>query len=127
MGVAAARLVMVQDVDDEGRPSNQPPPPAGSALLPVLGLLGVTAARAAGWLPLNDPLTRGLLFVPLFIMLVMTLHRQTLAGTKGLASLLGHPFLVYLVSGWACLRGCCMAECCTLPCMSRMKLAFFCE
>ena len=54
-------------------------------------------ARAYGVLPLNDPLTRCLLFVPLFIQLIQNLHRNTVAGAGGMASVLAHPFLVYLV------------------------------
>jgi peptidoglycan/LPS O-acetylase OafA/YrhL len=96
MGVAAARMVMVEGVDDEGKPLDTPPKPAGSALLPALGLLAITAARALGWLQLNDPLTRGLLFTPLFTLLVVRLHRNTLAGAKGLTKLLAHPLLTYL-------------------------------
>ena len=80
-------------VDDEGKPLAGEPKPAGSALLPALGLLGITLARAAGYLPLNDPLTRGLLFVPLFTLLLMRLHRQTIQGSKGLAGFLSHPIL----------------------------------
>lgn len=49
MGVAAARLVMVEGVDDEGKPlPDHKPAPAGSVLLPILGLVGITVARAAG-------------------------------------------------------------------------------
>lgn len=48
MGVAAARLVMVEGVDDEGKPLDTKPAPAGSVALPILALLGITAARAAG-------------------------------------------------------------------------------
>lgn len=94
--MAAVRLVMLEGVDDEGNPTGEAPKPAGSALLPVLGLLGITLARAAGYLTLNDPLTRALLFVPLFTYLVMTLHRQTLQGSKGLSGFLSHPFFTYL-------------------------------
>lgn len=80
IGVAACRLVMLEGVDDEGNPTQEATKPAlgGSAVLPALGLLGITLARAAGVLTLNDPLTRGLLFVPLFTVLVMNLHRNTL-------------------------------------------------
>ncbi len=78
MGVAAARLVMLDGVDDEGKPTGEGPQRAGSALLPLLGCLGITVARALGYLPLNDPLTRVLLFVPLFTAAIMRLHRQTL-------------------------------------------------
>lgn len=98
MGVAACRLVMVETVDDEGKPLSTPPAPAGSALMPALALLGITAARAAGWLTLNDPLTRALLFVPLFTLLVVRIHRNTLQGAKGFTAMLGHPLLTYLVS-----------------------------
>jgi hypothetical protein len=97
MGVAAVRLVMTEGLDEEGRPAaNAAPPAPRSVLLPVLGLLGVTLARAAGWLTLNDPLTRGLLFTPLFLLLVTRLHRNTLAGAGGLTAALAHPLLTYL-------------------------------
>jgi peptidoglycan/LPS O-acetylase OafA/YrhL len=96
MGVAAARLVMTEGVDDEGRPLGSPPPPPASAALPALALLGITLARAAGYLPLNDPLTRGALFVPLFTLLLTRLHRNTLAGARGLTAFLSHPALTYL-------------------------------
>lgn len=56
-------------------------------------------------LPLNDPLTRCLLFVPLFTLLLMRLHRNTLAGAPGLTGVLGQPLLTYLVrvaaGGWS--------------------------
>lgn len=51
MGAAAARLVMVEGVDDEGKPLDSKPAPAGSVLMPIVGLLGITAARAAGEWP----------------------------------------------------------------------------
>jgi hypothetical protein len=98
MGVAACRLVMLDAVDDDGKPSKTAPPAAGSAVLPALGLVAITVARAAGFLPLNDALTRGLLFVPLFLLLVINLHRNTLAGSKGFTKLLEHPVLTFLVS-----------------------------
>ena len=97
MGVVACRMVMVQDVDDEGRPKpGADASQIGSAVLPAVGLVALTVARAAGWFPLNDPLTRGLLFVPLFTLLLQRLHRITLAGATGLTRVLGHPVLVYL-------------------------------
>lgn len=55
---------------------------------------------SAGWLQLNDPLTRALLFVPLFTLLVVRLHRNTLAGSPGLTGVLNLPLLTYLVSTW---------------------------
>jgi hypothetical protein len=56
------------------------------------------AVVLAGWLPLNDPLTRALLFVPLFTLLIVRLHRNTLAGSPGLTGVLNQPLLTYLVS-----------------------------
>lgn len=96
MGVAACRLVMLDSVDDDGKPLGSPPAPGGSVLLPALGLLGVTVARAAGWITLNDPLTRCLLFLPLFTTMIMRMHRNTLAGAKGMTAVLSHPLLTYL-------------------------------
>lgn len=55
------------------------------------------AVLPAGWLPLNDPLTRALLFVPLFTLLIVRLHRNTLAGSPGLTGVLSQPLLTYLV------------------------------
>lgn len=51
----------------------------------------------AGWLTLNDPLTRALLFVPLFTLLIVRLHRNTLAGSPGLTGVLNQPLFTYLV------------------------------
>jgi hypothetical protein len=51
----------------------------------------------AGWLQLNDPLTRAVLFVPLFTLLLVRLHRNTLAGSPGLTGVLNLPLLTYLV------------------------------
>ena len=100
IGVAAVRLVMTERVDNDGKLLSTPAPAPGSALLPLAGLLAVTVARAAGWLTLNDPLTRGLLFIPLFTLLIMRLHRHTAAAASGapggLAGVLQHPVLTYL-------------------------------
>ena len=96
MGVAAVRLVMTEGLNDDGSAKADAPPAPRSALLPLLGLLGLTFARAAGWLTLNDPLTRGALFIPLFLLLLVRLHRNTLAGARGLTAVLAHPALTYL-------------------------------
>jgi hypothetical protein len=42
-------------------------------------------------------LTRALLFVPLFTLLIVRLHRNTLAGSPGLTGVLNLPLLTYLV------------------------------
>lgn len=98
MGVVAVRLVMTETLDDEGKPTRARSP-AGSALLPLLGIVGVTAGRALGWIQLNDPLTRGLVFIPLFLLLLVRLHKQTLQNQErpaGVTGLLSHPALAYL-------------------------------
>ena len=79
MGVVAVRMVMTETLDKDGKPT-LPRPAAGSALIPLVGIAGVTVARAFGWIALNDPLTRGLIFIPLFTLLLMRLHKQTLAN-----------------------------------------------
>lgn len=98
MGVVAVRMVMTETLDEEGKPTLARPAP-GSALLPLLGIVGVTVARAFGWIQLNDPLTRGLIFIPLFILLLVRLHKQTLANQAapaGITGLLSHPALSFL-------------------------------
>jgi hypothetical protein len=50
---------------------------ASSPVVPLVGMVGVIVARAAGWLTLNDALTRGALFIPLFTSFVMRVHTQT--------------------------------------------------
>lgn len=98
MGVVAVRMVMTETLDEEGKPT-LPRSPAGSALLPLLGIIGVTVGRAFGWIQLNDPLTRGLVFIPLFILLLIRLHKQTLANQAapaGVTGILSHPALSFL-------------------------------
>lgn len=82
-------------------------PPGGHALLacadhsqPFLCCASCCLCCPAGWLQLNDPLTRALLFVPLFTLLVVRLHRNTLAGSPGLTGVLSQPLLTYLVRCW---------------------------
>ena len=62
-------------------------------------------ARAFGWLTLNDALTRGLLFIPLFTAFVMRVHRQTVyadlpnsgkPGYNSFSKALGAKWLTYL-------------------------------
>ena len=50
---------------------------ATSPVVPLVGMIGVLFARAMGWLTMNDALTRGLLFIPLFTSFVMRVHVQT--------------------------------------------------
>lgn len=96
MGVVASRLVMTDALEEE---NNKTPAVVQSALLPALGLIAITVARAFGILQLNDALTRGFMFVPLFIILLMRLHRNTLVKTVyrfDFVEFLSHPWFVYL-------------------------------
>jgi len=90
MGVVAVRFVML-DEDPTG-------PSALSPVPPLLGMVGVIVARAYDVLPLNDPLTRSLLFIPLFITFIVCLHRQTIYGSGAyrLSSILSWGPLTYL-------------------------------
>lgn len=95
MGVVASRLVMTDSL--EGNNTNTTT--TQSALWPAVGLIAITIARAFGVLQLNDALTRGLLFVPLFIVLLMQLHRNTIRKTEhrfSFVEFLSHPWLAYL-------------------------------
>lgn len=54
---------------------NEKPP--ASPVLPALGMVAVIVARTFGYLTLNDHLTRALLFIPLFTVFLMRIHRET--------------------------------------------------
>eukprot|EP00241_Pyramimonas_parkeae_P002184 CAMPEP_0114247074 /NCGR_PEP_ID=MMETSP0058-20121206/12824_1 /TAXON_ID=36894 /ORGANISM="Pyramimonas parkeae, CCMP726" /LENGTH=430 /DNA_ID=CAMNT_0001360347 /DNA_START=276 /DNA_END=1568 /DNA_ORIENTATION=- len=93
IGVAACRLVML---DGTGGDKENEKPPA-SPVLPALGMVAVIVARTFGYLTLNDHLTRALLFIPLFTVFLMRIHRETVykAGT-GLSAMMAWKPLVYL-------------------------------
>lgn len=96
MGVVACRMVMTDAINNK---NGEQKSVIKSALLPAMGLIAITVARAFGVLQLNDALTRGLLFIPLFIVLVMRLHRNTLAKNVyrfDMVEFLSHPWLTYL-------------------------------
>lgn len=101
MGAVAARLVMTDGGDAEDRPTGSGGLLA-SPMLPPLAMLALIGARAAGMIALNDPLSRGIFFIPLFIMFVVNLHRRAVSppeGTKGpglMAAILSAKPLVYL-------------------------------
>uniref|UniRef100_A0A7S1N0G5 Acyltransferase 3 domain-containing protein n=1 Tax=Eutreptiella gymnastica TaxID=73025 RepID=A0A7S1N0G5_9EUGL len=83
MGVVAARMVMLdtqadKDAANEGGLWNSI---TNSCLLPIIGMVGIIVARAYDVIGLNDPLTRSLLFLPLFTRFLMNAHRQTLKDT----------------------------------------------
>ena len=91
IGCVACRMVTVRECDPAEDPDREserkrgpgvllggePGTAAASPAIPLLGMLLVIAARAFGWLPLNDALTRSAFFVPLFTAFVMRVHAQT--------------------------------------------------
>jgi hypothetical protein len=48
-----------------------------SPVVPVVGMLALLVARGLGYIPLNDPLIRVLIFLPLFTLFLMRTHRET--------------------------------------------------
>ena len=78
---------------------------ATSPVVPLVGMAGVVMSRTMGWLPLNDALTRGVLFIPLFTSFVMRVHVQTVyedlpnaarEGYNSFSKMLSAKWLTYL-------------------------------
>jgi len=93
IGVVACRLVMMDGV--EGDKENEKSPM--SPLLPAIAMIGIIVARTFNFLTLNDHLTRAILFIPLFTLFLMNVHRETIykPGT-GFSQLLAFKPLAYL-------------------------------
>ena len=49
-----------------------------SPLVPAIAMVGIIVLRTLGYLTLNDHLTRALLFIPLFTLFLMNVHRETI-------------------------------------------------
>lgn len=96
IGAVACRLVMT-DGADGGKPKG-----SSSALLPLLGMIAMLVARASGWITMNDSMARGVIFIPLFTVFLINLHRRAVApeaegkGPGLIASVLSNPALIYL-------------------------------
>jgi hypothetical protein len=92
MGVAACRLVML---DSEKERSE-----TGSSMLPLVAMVTIIILRANDVVTFNDMLVRGFLFIPLFIVFLMRVHRESVSGTsflaKGVVSFFNLPFLTSL-------------------------------
>ena len=117
IGCVACRMIMVKECDPAEDPEGAKDASAGillggapgtlaaSPAIPLVGMLAVIFARAVGWLSLNDPLTRGALFIPLFTAFVMRVHQQTVysdlpkadvPGHRSFSTMLGAKWLTYL-------------------------------
>jgi len=77
MGAVACRLVMLDDPKDAGK--------TASPVTPLLAMLLVMLLRAMEIIELNDMLIRSAVFIPLWIVFLMRIHRQSIgpAGPKG--------------------------------------------
>jgi len=96
MGVVAVRFVMLDGTDGEETPSANGL--MSSPLVPLLGMIGILVLRAYEVVLLNDPLTRSIIFIPLFIKFLINLHRQTIygEGSGRLSEILAISQLQYL-------------------------------
>ncbi|CAE8712335.1 unnamed protein product, partial [Polarella glacialis] len=74
LGAVACRLVMLDGADGE---DPAPKTNAWSTLLPLLGMIDVILLRARGRLHLSDVLSRGVIFIPLFLLFLMSTHRAS--------------------------------------------------
>jgi len=91
MGATACRLVMLDDPRDAGK--------TGSPIIPALSMILLLVARAAGIVELNDMLIRSAVFIPLWIVFLMRIHRESAGpggATKLLPSLLTKSPLMFL-------------------------------
>lgn len=85
LGVVACRIVMLKDRKTS----------ALSTMIPLLGLLLTMAARTT--FDVSDMLYRSLFFVPVFLRLLMAIHRNTVSDcTDPIVSLLNSKPLVWL-------------------------------
>jgi len=101
MGAAACRLVMLDHP--------QAPVKSGPSMAPLCAMVAVLGLRATGAVELNDMLTRSGIFIPLWIMFLMRIHRESandegavlpkLLCKKPLVFLGGISFPIFIVHG----------------------------
>lgn len=106
LGIVACRLVML---DGTGGEKEKKPGPLGT-FLPLLGMVGIILLRASGSIALSDMLVRPLIFMPLFLLFLMGLHRASIVekitdplakfmAWKPLTWLGGLSFPIFVVHG----------------------------
>jgi len=95
LGMVACRLVMLDGAEEE-TPKTSPLDTFG----PLLGMLALIALRATGVLALSDMIVRPCIFMPLFVLFLMGLHRASLPDkiTDPLAKFMALKPLVWLGS-----------------------------
>jgi len=90
MGAVACRLVML----DSGKATEL----VGSSVPVLLAMVSIIALRAVGVIALNDMLVRSLAFIPLWVIFLMRIHRESVGtgGPKALPKMLCNPMLQFL-------------------------------
>jgi len=73
LGFVACRLVMLDGTDGEKKPGVS----LTETLGPLIGMIAIVVLRATGVVALSDMLTRSLIFMPLFSLFLMGLHRAS--------------------------------------------------
>jgi peptidoglycan/LPS O-acetylase OafA/YrhL len=95
LGVIACRIVMLDGGADKDKEVKARKTNALSTVVPLLALVGLMGARAVDALTISDMLFRGALFVPLFLRLLMAVHRNTVNGTTDpIVGILGNSKLL---------------------------------
>jgi len=94
LGVVGCRLVMLDGCDGEEKPKAT----LVDTLGPLVGMVAVIVLRATGHLALSDMLIRPLIFMPLFVLFLMGLHRASVVGkvTDPLAKILAAKPLTFM-------------------------------
>lgn len=91
MGAVACRLVMLDDPKDAGK--------TGSPIVPLFAMILLIVLRATGIVAVNDMLIRAAVFIPLWIVFLMRIHRESTGpggATKFLPSILCKSPLLFL-------------------------------
>jgi peptidoglycan/LPS O-acetylase OafA/YrhL len=107
MGIVACRLAMLDTLENKDKPLKTT---WLSTAVPLAGLVGTLAIRAAGLVPdCSDLLIRSVLFTPLFLKFIMGTHRNAVAkvkdpvssflSSKAMVWLGGLAFPIYIVHG----------------------------
>jgi len=106
LGSVACRLVMLDGVEGEPTPKTTILDTMG----PVIGMIAIILLRATGYVSMSDMLVRPLIFMPLFLLFLMGLHRASLPdkvtdpiakflALKPLTFLGGLSFAIFVVHG----------------------------
>mmetsp|Transcript_30018 Transcript_30018/g.78600 ORF Transcript_30018/g.78600 Transcript_30018/m.78600 type:complete len:176 (+) Transcript_30018:1-528(+) len=93
MGAVSCRLVMLDGAGDADE--------SGSPAWPLAAIVALLGLRACGAVVLNDMLVRSGVFIPLWIVFMMRLHRQSVSksgASKPLPKFLCNKHLLYLGS-----------------------------